>query len=155
GMKSRWTVVILLLPVTVFLAYLTVETRLTELIIPLFPPESDKSFGFYRDFLRLCFNEMLWWSFFLLLAWVFVFQLSVVPLAMKLEKGLLSRETRVLGTLMGVVMIFSLSVAVLTLDTFANSADEYVYLYQAETLAEGKLVEEAHPLGEYFLFNHI
>jgi hypothetical protein len=41
------------------------------------------------------------------------------------------------------------------LDRFPNSGDEYVYVYQAKTMANGKLFGKAHDLPQFFHFNHI
>jgi hypothetical protein len=41
------------------------------------------------------------------------------------------------------------------LEQFPNSGDEYVYVYQAKTISDGKLWEEAHDLPQFFRFNHI
>jgi hypothetical protein len=121
----------------------------------LFPVEPDKSFGFYRDFLRLCFSEMLWLSFFLLMAWyIYVFGHGSGHLA-SLESRVIDHATLfalvvVLGTFIGALLI-----AYRTLHGFPNSGDEYVYLYQAQTLSQGRLWNDAPPLPDFFLYSHI
>lgn len=47
------------------------------------------------------------------------------------------------------------TIAVLVLQRFPNSADEYAYLFQAETLSQGRLWNEATPLPEHFAFIHL
>jgi hypothetical protein len=41
------------------------------------------------------------------------------------------------------------------LERFPNSADEHVYLFQAETLSKGRLWNPPHPLQPFFSFRHI
>jgi 4-amino-4-deoxy-L-arabinose transferase-like glycosyltransferase len=41
------------------------------------------------------------------------------------------------------------------LDRFPNSADEYAYLFQAETFAKGRLWNPTHRLQPFFSFRHI
>jgi hypothetical protein len=41
------------------------------------------------------------------------------------------------------------------LNEFPNSSDEYVYLFQAETLSQGQLLNKPHPLHQFFTFNHL
>jgi len=60
---------------------------------------------------------------------------------------------------LGLVFIIALGAlagfALLVLQNFPNSADEYVYLFQAKTLAEGKLYGPVHPLQPFFKFLYI
>lgn len=48
-----------------------------------------------------------------------------------------------------------LIIATLVLERFPNSADEYAYLFQAETLSHGQLWNEATPLPDHFRLIHI
>ncbi|MFH1680896.1 MAG: glycosyltransferase family 39 protein [Candidatus Eisenbacteria bacterium] len=58
----------------------------------------------------------------------------------------------------GLICLVSLAAAVLfsvlVLERFPNSADEYVCLFQAETLREGRLSNPVPPVGESFRFMH-
>ena len=49
----------------------------------------------------------------------------------------------------------SLVYAKVVLHAFPNSADEYVYIFQAETYAALRLWNEVHPLQKFFEFIHI
>lgn len=138
-----------------YLLFLQFEGELTRAIIPLFPDEPDKSFGFYRDFLRLCFQEMLWVSFFFLLAWFIGCYVPLSQIMKRIERHIKRRQRIYLGAIASASFIAALFVASYILRTFPNSADEYAYLYQAITLSEGKLTQRAHPLQNFFHFNHI
>src|SRR5688500_12643244 len=83
--RSRWVLLLLILPLGVYIAYRLLEQEATRLIIPFFPREQDKSFGFYQDFLRLCFNELLWITFFFFVAWYFFRDTQLFLKVAKLE----------------------------------------------------------------------
>jgi hypothetical protein len=54
-----------------------------------------------------------------------------------------------------VFIVISTITATVTLRQFPNSADEFVYLFQAEDLSKGKLWSDVHPLPEFFEFHHL
>lgn len=149
--RARRVTWLFLLPVILYILLRLFEDELTALIIPFFPVESDKSVGFYRDLIRLCSNELLWITFFLLTTWVLHHYVQLHP-AINESKRASARSPVVVII---VTLVLSLLVARYVLQGFPNSADEYVYLHQAETLSSGKLVQEAHPLRSFFHFNHL
>lgn len=153
--KSKWIALFFLLPLIAYLIFRLFEAELTYFIIPFFPAEPDKSFGFYNDFLRLCFHEMLWYSFFLLTSWILFTYVPLHTVISSVEKRLLARSGFYTISIAGFFLVMALGISYFTLQTFPNSADEYVYLYQAETLSHGKLFQESHPLPNFFHFNHI
>ena len=155
SIRSKWIPLVFLLPLLLYILLRAFETELTQMVIPLFPAEEDKSFGFYRDFVRLCLNEMLWLSFFMLMAWTAYVHLPVADLFQKIEDHVLQRISLYPTLVIVSTFVASVLIAQYTLDGFANSGDEYVYLYQAETMSEGKLWNDVHPLDEFFMFSHI
>ena len=64
-----------------------------------------------------------------------------------------SRATRLAAAAIVVALVVSINQFVLR--DFPNSGDEYVYLYQAETLAHGQLVNAAPQQPQSFAFNYI
>lgn len=62
-------------------------------------------------------------------------------------------RTAVIGGL-GSFAVLS-AIAFIILQCFPNSADEYCYVYQAETLAAGRLYNQPHPLQDFFNSIHI
>ena len=54
-----------------------------------------------------------------------------------------------------VYLLIVVGVGELVLQRFPNSGDEYAYLYQAATLAEGRLSNPAPPVPDAFAFNYI
>ena len=155
SMKSRWVPWLFTIPVILYLVFRTFETELTHLIIPLFPDEADKAFGFYRDFLRLCLNEMLWLSLFLLMGWTILVYVPIRAVMTRIEGLFLARSVLNTSVILAISLIIIAFVAIYILDAFPNSADEYVYLYQAESVNHGSLTNASHPLEEFFRFNHI
>jgi hypothetical protein len=148
----KWFPLLILFPLAIYGLYLTNEQRLLSFIMSLFPREADKSVGFYRDFLKLVFGEMLWITGFFTLVWIIV---AYVPLK-KLEVNDEMASKRALPFIIIALSFFaSLFVAFTTLETFANSSDEYAYLYQAKTMGEGRLVARGYSPSEFFYFNHI
>lgn len=67
---------------------------------------------------------------------------------------LLARRSAEL-VLLACVAFGAVAINQLILDNFPNSGDEYVYLYQAATLASGRLTNAAPPKAEAFAFNYI
>ena len=153
--KSKWIPRLFVLPLIAYIIFRCFETELTNFIIPFFPDEPDKSFGFYHDFLRLCFHEMLWLSFFLLTAWVLTVHVPISQVVSRMENHVLKKASLYTTGMVCLSLVTTFLIAYFTLHAFPNSADEYVYLYQAETLSQGKLTQQAHPLGDFFRFNHI
>lgn len=143
------------LPVILYFILRTFEVDLTHLIIPYFEPEPDKSFGFYRDFLRLCFNEMLWLSFFGLVTLILLIYVPMTETFTWIDRQTAGRTGLITTLVICISLLAVIYIAYDTLATFPNSGDEYVYLYQAQTLAEGRLWNEAHPMDEFFLYSHI
>jgi hypothetical protein len=52
-------------------------------------------------------------------------------------------------------LLILVGIGSLVLQRFPNSSDEYAYLYQAATLAEGRLSNPVPPVPEAFTFNYI
>lgn len=128
---------------------------MVSFVASIFPKETDKSIGFYRDFLQLIFTELLWISGFFLLAWIFVVYVPLIKIAHKISTVFVSKSWVYALIIISISFVASLMVSHHTLERFANSSDEYAYLYQAETLGNGKLWEYAHKHPEFFYFNHI
>jgi hypothetical protein len=148
----KWFSLLILFPLAIYSLYLANEQRLLSFIMSLFPREADKSIGFYRDFLKLVFGEMLWITGFFILAWIIV---AYVPLKMSTSDHKSMSKRALPFMIIAISFLASLFVAFKTLETFANSSDEYAYLFQAKAMGEGRLVEQGYSSPEFFYFNHI
>lgn len=155
SIKWRWFPILI---ATLVLAYIILrlsETRILTLVVDLFPVEPDKSTAFYLDFLRLIFNEILWLAAFLALAWLFVVFDPFSSTVRVLERACLRNIRLAALAIIVISFVTSLLIGYKTLEGFANSSDEYAYLFQAQTMSQGKLWESAHQLSDFFYFNHI
>lgn len=153
--RSKWLALLIVLPIASYVMYLFNRDAWVAGIMTLFPIEKDKSVAFYADFLNLIFDEMLWLSVFVFVAWaLYVY----VPLN-KIFHGIEWRLVKYRNVFVPFVIItsffMSLWIAYDTLEAFPNSSDEYAYLYQAKTMGEGKLVESSRSLPKFFHYNHI
>lgn len=128
------------------------ETEINARILPHLPYSPRKTVYFYMDLFRLVSAELLWYAGFILL---FMFIVAYVPRSRLTDtiSKMSSERSAVTAIAAGFLMI--LGIGYYVLDTFPNSGDEYVYLYQAKTMADGKLYERAHDLTQFFHFNHI
>jgi hypothetical protein len=66
-----------------------------------------------------------------------------------------ARNYRVAILSLAAVLILALGLSVWALRAFPNSGDEYVYLFQADTLLAGRLWNPVDPLHKFFSFFHI
>ncbi|MFN2446708.1 MAG: ArnT family glycosyltransferase [Vicinamibacterales bacterium] len=74
---------------------------------------------------------------------------------LRLADRALTRPGRLAIVVLPVVLLGLVAIAELVLADFPNSGDEYVYLYQAATLAAGRLWNVAPAQPESFQFNYI
>ena len=155
SIRSPRVLLFFLIPLGAYLIARIYENEFTSLLIPLFPVEDDKSFGFYKDFVRLSFNEMLWLSFFLFLAWATYVYGRGPDSLQSVDSRVVNRAAFFAGVVICLSFVGAVLIASWALHGFANSGDEYVYLYQAQTLSEGRLWNESHPLSHFFHYSHI
>jgi hypothetical protein len=137
------------------LLFLIFQTSILETLTPYFPLKGDKPLGYFIDLVELVAAEFIWVSIFLLIWWYLMEYTNITSLYGQIEKSLLRNPNRTISTIVAGFVVATVIVAVFTLDEFANSADEYAYLFQAETFSKGKLWYSAHELPDFFQFNHI
>lgn len=150
--RSPWFfLLMLLLPCAVYLLGRIFEQSITKLIIPFFPVENDKGYLFYLDFVRLCLNEVLWLSFFCLIAW------WLVAVPGRLTKRFFQIHASYVYAALLAVIFFCVTSGIswFALEAFPNSSDEYAYLIQAETLANGEFAHAAPDYSDAYHHNHI
>lgn len=155
SVRSNWLLLLILFLLGAYAGFFFYDEQILSFVLPYLPREPDKSLAFYRDLLHLAFSELLWISGFLLLTWVFGVYVPLNDFLEKVESRWSHFPIGFTAICVGVSFIASIVVADFSLEKFANSSDEYVYLYQAETMSKGKLWEKAHPLSDFFHFNHI
>jgi hypothetical protein len=155
SIKSRWFPILIIGLVLLYILLRLTEAEILTFVMGFFTTEPDKSTGFYLDFVRLVYNEILWLAAFLAVAWVYVVYNPFSSTVKKIENTFLGSPRVTAACIIALSFFASLFVTFSTLESFPNSSDEYAYLYQARTISEGKLWEAAHELHDFFYFNHI
>ncbi|MEO5602068.1 MAG: glycosyltransferase family 39 protein [Cyclobacteriaceae bacterium] len=120
----------------------------------LYPPSYRQGFAFYRDLVQLTSVEFLWLGLFFLLTWLFTVYLP------SHKPGLYTTDispNRFLTVMLILIAFFITTVVIsfYTLQQFANSSDEYAYIFQAEMFSKGKLWDKAHELPDFFYSHNI
>jgi hypothetical protein len=155
SVKSKWTPLLILFPVALYLFYRIFESQVLAELVAIMPNDPEKSIGFYKDLLWLTFNEVLWLTGYFAFAWLFVLYMPLFKLAQAIEHQFLDHHHLIATMIISTSFAASIIISKQTLQTFPNSSDEYVYLYQASTMSKGKLWESAHDLPDFFFFNHV
>ncbi|HEY0656327.1 MAG TPA: glycosyltransferase family 39 protein [Chryseosolibacter sp.] len=155
SIKWRWFPILIITLILGYIVLRIAEPQILSFLMAALPVEPDKSTRFYLDFLRLLFNEILWLAGFLGIAWLFVVYDPFSSTVRAVERGALRSIRLAAAGIIAISFFTSIFVGYNTLETFANSSDEYAYLFQASTMAKGKLWESSHQLPDFFYFNHI
>lgn len=151
-LQLRLLFLLVLVLVGLSTAFFLFESEIKALIFPHLSYTPRKSVYFYADLFRLVFAELIWYAGFILLFILIVAYIPVSRLTGVVHK--MSSTTSVV-TIVALGFLMIVGIGYYILDRFPNSGDEYVYLYQAKTMAHGKLYERAHDLPQFFRFNHI
>jgi hypothetical protein len=135
--------------------YFLFEGPLVNAAASQLPNDDGKTVRYYQDLFRLGITELLWLSVSIIIAIGLYSKSSLLLRLDALERRALANHQ----TVSRYVIFFGgaavILIAFFVLQQFPNSSDEYVYVYQAETLSRGKFFNEAPPVEEAFNFNHI
>jgi 4-amino-4-deoxy-L-arabinose transferase-like glycosyltransferase len=148
-------VIIVFMLVLLLVAMLSFEKQIVHILMSVFPKEPDKTFGYFRDLVSMMSFELVWLILIISLTWFFVANPAVTAYFAGIERGLLRQSRFYVSAILIGFFLIAVFFAYVVLDQFPNSSDEYVYVFQAETLSEGKLWVDAHPLEVFFRFNHL
>jgi hypothetical protein len=154
-LKSKGVPLLFLGTVVTYSAYCIWWSEILVRVSPYLPHGSDKSRAFNLDLLNLVFSELLWLGAFLLIAWILATYMPLLKITDRLEASLIKSWRPSVVVTVAISFLASVAVSYYTLEQFPNSSDEYVYLFQAETMSKGKLWEKAHDLPEFFRLIHI
>lgn len=150
-----WTIAALFLLIVLAALYFAFDDELHATLVPYMPMTHGKSATYYHDLFRLGGYELLWTAL-LLAVWMLFYSwrsLNLIAGSVKLGRAVAAGRFLWLLCLAFATAVMVISVPVL--QAFPNSSDEYVYLYQARTMTEGRLWEDSHPVEKSFGFNHI
>ncbi len=155
SIKGSWVPVWIVFLIAVAIGFLGVlylfEKDVTALLMVLAPPSIRQGVTFYQDLVFLARVELLAVALFFVLTLIFY----RYPPFRVLEFQRVETVTWAV-VLVGVVSFFlSIFVALVILEAFPNSSDEYAYLFQAEMFSDGKWWERAHELPAFFYINNI
>ncbi len=128
------------------------ESEILALVLPHLSYDGRKSVAFYTNLFQLISSELFWYAGFIML--FVVIGANVPPSYLTSSIGR-SSSIKSAFTVMVSALMMTLVIVYFVFDRFPNSGDEYVYLFQARTMASGQLWEKAHELPQFFHFNHI
>ena len=152
---KRWIIASLFIILFIVVLFFVFENKIVYALDPYLPKDHGKTLPYYFDLFRLAAAELLWCGLIL----VFVLLLYHKPLWQspfhRIDRWMVSERKIFVRSVISLSVCAILFTAFIVLQQFANSSDEYVYLYQAETLIRGNLWEEAHTFEKSFGFNHI
>jgi hypothetical protein len=139
----------------IFFSVLFVERKVVEYVISILPHDSLKTYGYYADFFRLVLYEIVWFALLIMLAGMFYANPGMFTFVNKVEHFMLKKPRITVSVIVFCFLFITLWISYGVLKQFPNSSDEYVYLYQAETLSQGRLWEKTHSIATFFEFNHL
>lgn len=131
------------------------QARILQFVLPYLPLDEGKSVAYYEDMYRVFLTELVWLILIGLLSLALPHAYHQQSLGARVNAWMITNHWKFLFLL---TIIFAAGASVISMTTlreFPNSSDEYVYLYQAETLSEGRMWYPASPVEDAFSFNHI
>jgi hypothetical protein len=128
-----------------------------QVIIPTWVPEPLEAYHAAADRLVIGFNLIVLGLLVLLIPGEFCQQRvgRVYDAVIRAADLALRRKAVALTALACVTVVVLAGLALAVFRQFPNSGDEYCYLYQAETWNAGRIWNPAHPLQEFFQFDHV
>lgn len=121
----------------------------------LYPPVAAQGEAYYKDYIYIARIEILWLGFFFLLSFLLVAYASRTYLENTLSMASGIKTVYYMMLIASAFFLMTIIIKNHVLEGFANSSDEYAYLFQAETFSRDKLWERAHDLPDFFYNNNI
>lgn len=146
---------LVVLPASVFATLNIVESEIAGILQSLYPASAGQGSFFYVDLVELAASEILWIGFFFLTASILMVYLKTSVLERIFEGSRKIRSGHAAMLLCSLFFVVALVTGNNTLERFANSSDEYSYIFQAGLMSKGKLWEAAHDLPDFFYQNNI
>jgi hypothetical protein len=135
--------------------YFLFEDSIVRILSRYLPSDEGKTITYYYDLFRLGITELLWLSLSFIIAIGLYSKSTLLQKLDILERRAILNHKKVSNIMIVAFAATVMIVALVVLQQFPNSSDEYVYVYQAETLSSGKLYYQAPPIEKSFGFNHI
>ena len=131
------------------------EDQIHRFLISYLPMGEGKTPAYYNDLFRVAAFELWWIAATLVIALLFYRMPRLARGVNFIEEAMVLNPPRFIASITVAYACIVLIVTFVVLEQFPNSSDEYVYLYQAQTLRDGKLWDPSHPIEKSFGFNHI
>jgi hypothetical protein len=155
-MKIRILLILMLLAtVAAFVAFQFAEPWILEKLSPKFPKSEENEPGYYADMVGFLVGEGVWIVILIIATVYFSLYGNLLERIHRLESAMLANRRRTMWAIIISFVIVTVLVATAALEQFPNSADEYVYLFQAQQLSEGNLWSDVHPVPDFFEFHHL
>lgn len=139
----------------VICGYFIFEDPIVNIAARYLPNDDGKTVRYYYDLFRLGIFELLWLSVSIIIAIGLYSKSSLLMKLDALERKAIGNHRIISRCVIFVGAAAVIFIAFFVLQQFPNSSDEYVYVYQAETLSRGKFFNQSPPVEEVFNFNHI
>jgi hypothetical protein len=155
-MKYRFLLLIfLVITFLTVVAFQFYESTIIQKLSPYFPSSDENSPGYYSDLITFLFSEAIWIAVLLLLTLYFARFGNLLENVSRVELYLSRNRWMTRALILFSFVMITVVVATVGLEQFPNSADEFVYLFQAEQLSDGKFWDEVHPVPDFFEFHHL
>lgn len=130
------------------------ESTIIGKLIP-FVLSDENTPGYYADLISFTANEVFWIIILVSVTGLLISWRGFNQWFNGIENKLLDNRKITLSVVYASFIIITSVVATRSLLQFPNSADEYVYLFQAQQLGDGKLWDPVHPHPDFFEFHHL
>jgi hypothetical protein len=155
-LKLSWlSVGVCLVLATLYFLITNYESTIIDFYTRVFPEHSDKSNHYWSNLTDIFFNELVMLSLFTIATIYVLRDVNVFAIFKKSESILLRNTAATMYVFVAALFLLMYYTAAIILDGFPNSADEYAYVFQAETLSHGRFWDTPHPLKEFFDFQHV
>lgn len=131
------------------------ESEIASFYSRLFPEKKYHSQEYWTYLTESYFFEFATVCIYFVATFFMVERVNIGAALSKTEHVLLRKTSLTLHVTVAAVFLLTTVVAFLVLQEFPNSADEYAYVFQAESLSRGVLWDTPHPLRDFFEFEHI
>lgn len=150
-----WPLVAVVLPAATFGILSIFQKQAAAILASLHPASAGQGSFFYLDLVELAASEILWIGFFFLIASLLMTYFKSSALERVFDRAVTFRTRYLVFFLCTVFFLLAVGTGDYTLERFANSSDEYSYLFQAGLMSKGRIWQVAHDLPDFFYQNNI
>jgi len=145
----------LVISVVCAIALLFLRDNILAFILPVLPLDDGKTAAYYLDLYNIIVTEFGWTALVIIIAYAICDNKNASKVTLQAKEWAVKNHREFAVIVVVSFASVATTVALFALNQFPNSSDEYVYLYQAQTVSDGRLWYPASPVEEAFRFNHI